>query len=279
VTTDQCIAANADAQSSRRSGKFTEARQRLAACLDSHCPRMVSTDCAQRLDELDRAQPTIVFDAKDPAGHDLIAVKVTVDGQRLTEKLDGTALPVDPGQHTFVFEAAGLPPVTQTFVAKEGEKARRISVQIGNPASPAAPTPVGAATAAEPPGTEQGPAGVEEGTRGPSTARRTAGLVIGGVGFAGLAAGAVFGFLAIGEKNDYLKNCGSNIGAPSGFCNSDGVAGHNDASTKATVSTVLFVGGGVVAAAGAVLFLTAPSGAARASVGVGPTGVFARGTF
>jgi hypothetical protein len=57
---------------------------------------MVRDDCTQRLDELNRQLPTIVFDGKDAAGGDVIAVSVTVDGRLLTERLDGAPLEVDP---------------------------------------------------------------------------------------------------------------------------------------------------------------------------------------
>jgi hypothetical protein len=42
--------------------------------------------------DLERAQPTVVFDVKDDAGNDLTDVKVTVDGNPLADKLTGTAL-------------------------------------------------------------------------------------------------------------------------------------------------------------------------------------------
>ena len=105
---------------------------------------MVRDDCARRLDELGQVQPTIVFDAKDASGRDVAAVKVTVDGRPLAEKLDGAALAVDPGEHTFVFTVAGGALVTQTFVIREGQKARYERIVLGGPASgqqiPVAPT-------------------------------------------------------------------------------------------------------------------------------------------
>ncbi len=51
----------------------------------------------------------IVFEAKDGAGNDLVAVTVTMDGQRVTDKLDGLPLQLDPGEHRFTFESEGLP--------------------------------------------------------------------------------------------------------------------------------------------------------------------------
>jgi hypothetical protein len=99
---------------------------------------MVRDDCVKRLDELESAQPTIVFSVTDGAGHDLVAVKVSVDGAVLAEKLDGAALEVDPGAREFTFEVAGQPPVKQTIVIREGEKGRSERIALG-PAPQAAP--------------------------------------------------------------------------------------------------------------------------------------------
>lgn len=101
------------------------AREQLRTCGDTSCPALIRDDCAKRLDEPERAQPAIVFDAKDGAGRDLSAVHVTVDGRPFAERLDGAALKVDPGEHVFVFTVPDEPPVSQTFVVKEGEKERR----------------------------------------------------------------------------------------------------------------------------------------------------------
>src|SRR5215471_6740742 len=108
---DQCIDANTAAQSLQRDGKLGAARETLKRCLDPSCPGLVRDDCAQRLDELERIQPTMVFDVKDGEGHDLVDVKVTMDGQPFAERLAGSALPVDPGEHAFTFETAGVPPL------------------------------------------------------------------------------------------------------------------------------------------------------------------------
>jgi hypothetical protein len=131
VTKDQCVDANTKAQSLRRSSKLVAARAQLAVCADPRCPGMVRDDCIQRLDELEKVQPTIVFDAKDGAGNDLSDVRVSMDGKPLVGRLDGTAVAVDPGPHAFTFEVTGQPIVTRGFVLKEGEKLRRERIVIG----------------------------------------------------------------------------------------------------------------------------------------------------
>ena len=66
--------------------------------------------------------PTVVFEAKDAAGAIVFAVKVKMDGDLLAERLQGSALPIDPGEHTFTFEVAGRPSVEKHLMIFEGEK-------------------------------------------------------------------------------------------------------------------------------------------------------------
>jgi hypothetical protein len=275
VSVEQCIASNTEAQSLRRAGKFAEAREKLSACLDPSCPQMVATDCTRRLADLDRVQPTVVFDVKDSSGKDFVAVAVSIDGHRLPRELDGTAVAVDPGLHAFTFEVAGRPPVTQSWVAKENEKSRRLAVVID-----AAPVASIAEPAAAKPTTERATSAPVDEPATASSALRPVGLLTAGVGVGGLAVGAIFGLLASAAKNDYEQHCGAALGShvPATSCDEMGVSGQKDASNKALLSTVAFTAGGVLAALGAVLFFTAPAGA-PASVGVGPGGVLLQGVF
>jgi hypothetical protein len=259
LTKDQCVDANGKAQDARRDGRFSEARALLQSCANASCPKMVATDCAARLDDLEHAQPSVLFDARDSAGNDLSAVKVTVDGRPLTDKLTGLALAVDPGHHTFTFEAEGLPVVTQELVVSEREQGRQVTVVLGKPAAEIAPTP-----------DQPAPHGIS---------RRTIGLVVGGVGVGAVITGAVFGLLASSATSDYEKHCGSDIHAAPNVCDSTGVSGHDDASTKAALSTGFFIGGGVLAAAGAVLWFTGGPGKPSASAALTPGGVLVRGEF
>ncbi len=265
VTADQCIDANAKAQGLARDGKLVASREQLVMCVDTHCPAIVRDDCARRLDELDRLQPTIVFDAKDAAGNDVLAATVKVDGRRLADKLDGSPLAVDPGAHAFTFEVAGQPPVTRTFVLREGEKGRNEHVVVG----------AGASGAARPRSFD--------GVPRPDIARRGMGgqkvgaLAIGGVGIAGIAVGSVFGVLASSAWNKSKSECSATSCPPDGHAQA--VADHTTTVTFGTVSTVAFIAGGVLAAGGVVLFLTAPRVRIEPSLGPASAGVLMRGEF
>ncbi|HEY3817638.1 MAG TPA: hypothetical protein VGL81_10725 [Polyangiaceae bacterium] len=233
VTKAQCIDADTNAQSLRRAGKLAEARATLAVCGDAQCPALVRDDCTRQLDAIAQVQPTIVFDAKDPVGADLSAVRVTVDGAPLAERLDGTALPVDPGAHSFVFEVSGQPAVTVSLVVKEGETGRRERVTVGRPAP-------------KPDRGDEGRASPESGLR------RTLGLTAAALGAAGLGAGVVFGVLAASKWSATKADC-SEGDCPS---YSQAVTDRGATVTDGTIATVSLLVGGALLAGGAALFFT-----------------------
>jgi hypothetical protein len=243
-TKARCIEANTRAQALRRAGDLSGAREALTVCSQPRCPRIVRDDCASRRDELERVQPTIVFDAKDPDGVDLSAVDVTVDGRPWTAKLDGTALPVDPGEHTFTFELAGQPPVTRKLVLREGEKGRHEEVVIGTPK----PSPPPRAVAAPAPASGPSPHG------SPTPVGRPIGLALIGVGAAGVVAGGVFGLLTKGAVDQQSQDCPSAPSCtPAGHANA--VSDHDNAVRDGLFSEIGFIAGGVLVAGGAALFL------------------------
>lgn len=123
-----CLNASEKGQRSRASGKLRDAREQFLVCGAEGCPALVRKDCAQWQTELAAALPTVVFGAKDKQGRDLFDVTVTMDGEVLLKKLDGKSITIDPGPHTFRFEAAGSPAVTERALVKEGERARVITV-------------------------------------------------------------------------------------------------------------------------------------------------------
>ncbi len=273
MTKDQCIDTNTNGQNLRREGKLALARQQFRACTSASCPGVLREDCTRRLDEVEDAQPSVVFDAKDPSGRDLSSVKVSVDGQPLVERLDGTALLVDPGEHVFTFAVAGSPPVTHAFVIKVGEKQRRERITIAGPPSPKAPPTLE---------TGRGPAPVDADG---SHTRKIVGLAIGGVGLAGIAVGSVFGVMTFSAKSQQDIDCAS----PEHCLHyNPALTDHDNAMTYGIIATASMIAGGAFLAAGAVLVLTAghPSEHARSArlavtPSLGPAGpaLFLEGRF
>ncbi len=277
VTKDQCIDANAKGQDLRRSGKLAAAREQLRLCSSLSCPAMVRNDCTKRLDELESVQPAIIFDAKDGSGRDLSVVSVTVDGRPLTEKLDGTALQVDPGEHVFVFSVPDQAPVSQTFVLKEGDGQRRERVVIGPPPPAPPPPPEGAPPSIEP-GNNPGSGGMG--------AQRVVGLVAGGLGLAGLAVGGVFTVLTASEADKQKMDCASS--APGDCSNpTQAASDHSTGQMDRTISIVGFAAGGALLVGGVILFVTGRHSSPAAShglllvpaVGPGERGLLLKGQF
>jgi hypothetical protein len=246
----QCVKANTEAQSFRREGKLEEAREQLKMCSSPKCPALVSADCIKRLDELEGAQPTVVFNVVDGQGRDLSDVTVTIDGKPLVDKLVGAAVAVELGEHTLTFSAPDRPPVTQKLVFREGEKSRIIRVTLASPDDRApeekAPEPEASVVAGEqkPP-----PHAAKSG----GVSRRTIGFVVGGVGLAGLAVGGIFGVRAIQAKGRQLDNCETSTSCPD---REAAAQAHEDARTNGMISTVAFIAGATATTVGLVLVLT-----------------------
>jgi hypothetical protein len=267
---DQCIDANTRAQDLRRAEKLIEAREALRLCAAVSCPKVVREDCTNRLDDLDAILPSITFEAKDGAGRDLSAVTVTIDDKPFVDRLDGSAVELDPGEHTFNFEAAGLPPTALKLVIHEADRGRRESVTIGPP--PARPEArQEEQRALRPPPTAQ--AKPRLGTQ------RIVALTAGGVGVGGVVLGSIFGAIAMSKKSDAQKAC------PNACADQNGVNAWSSAKSAGNVSTVAFIVGGVGLAGGAVLWFTAKpekvegTDAKGVRVGIGPGSIQLKGTW
>jgi len=258
---DQCIDANEKGQDLRHAGRFSAARQQLARCSDPSCPGVLRDDCTVRLDELERAQPTIIFGAKDGSGADLIDVHVSVDGQPLIDHLDGKPVNVDSGAHTFTFEVAGQPSLTRKLVVTEGEKGRRESVVLGSVSHSVSPSPTPTA-----PLTAEAPQ------------PRSLGLpvwIAWGAGAAGLLVGAVAGTAGFVSAGSAKSHCAGTA------CTPDAQGPIADAKTWATVSDIGFVVAGIGAAVGVgfVLWGRPTTETPGASLAVGPGSIGMRGTW
>ena len=250
-TKNECIDANESAQRLVQTGKLVDARRDLLVCVSASCPGPIRDDCTQKLAEVQARTPTIVFEVIDDADHDMSAVRVTIDGHPLVDRLDGSAVAVDLGEHQFVFEAAGMAPEKRTLVLHEAEKDRRervILVRAGAAAAATAPP----ADAAQPDNAAapEAPAPASDGST-----QRIVGLALGGVGAAGVIAGGVLGVLAKTTYDGALRSeCSGKVSA----CNPQGISDGSTAHTEALVSTVGFIAGAALLAGGAYLYFTAP---------------------
>ncbi|MGH7435870.1 MAG: hypothetical protein ACRENE_09360, partial [Polyangiaceae bacterium] len=234
-TKDECADADESAQALRASGHLRDAKDKLAVCIDPACPGPVRKDCTVRLDEVQRALPTVVFRVRGPGGEDLRAVGVRMDATLLTPGLAGGAIAVDPGAHRFAFDAAGYDPVQQDVLVQEGEKERTIAVVLRATGSP--------------------PAGDDDHGRATRRWIAVAGL---GAGAVALGTGGVLAWMA---RSQYDTASGETGGSR----HDDSVS----AVDRGNLATVFVAVGGALAVGGAVLWITTPSPSVHVAVGPG----------
>jgi hypothetical protein len=253
----ECIAANEHFLELRKQGKLIDARSQLALCAASTCPDAIQQACRARIADLNGSIPSVVFEVKDQAGRDRMDVSLSIDGQ--AAGIAGvTALPVDPGQHTFRFEAKGQAPVERVLVLRQGEREKREAIVLG-PAVAASTKDDSTTAAAGAPASQSMPSSSgEDHTTGPNTGstQRLVGWIVGGGGVVALGVGGVIALVAK-SSYDAASGCAART------CSTPaGVATTNSARSLGDAATVLLIAGGAVAAGGAVLWLTAPRGKA-----------------
>jgi hypothetical protein len=127
---DDCFNAAEKAQKLKTEKKLSQARPALITCARDVCPQQVRQDCVKWLGEVDTAMSTVVVRARDAGGHDIIDVKVFVDGELLLSKLQGTAVAVDPGQHKFRYELPNGKILEEDVLIAEGEKDRVLRTDV-----------------------------------------------------------------------------------------------------------------------------------------------------
>jgi hypothetical protein len=259
----ECLAAASKGQTLRDAHALIEARAQFQICARRECPPLVQTDCGAWLEAVERTLPSIVLSAQDATGRDLFDVTVTADGNPLATKLDGQSVPMNPGAHSFRFELPGGTSGTVSVLVKEGEQAQRVAVvlqpepaAVATQAPPAEAPPTAATTEPVKP--------LARDHRG--AAQRAIGLVLGGLGVVGVGIGAG---IAIDAKSK--DNAARNEGGTGGDTSS------KNAVSQGNVGTVVFVTGAVVAAAGIVVWLTAPR--AKMAVGTDGSELLLRGSF
>jgi hypothetical protein len=273
-TIAECLTANDKSISLRNEHKLLAARKELLVCAASTCPGEVRKECMRRIDLVNTSLPTVVIEAKDGAGNDLSAVKVTMDGDVLVEKLDGSSISLDPGAHTFTFEVAGQAPLTKQLVVREGQKDRREVLQFGAPPSQAPGTPATpAAKASANPAIDTS---VDSVSSSAGNTQRIVALVAAGVGVVGVGVGTIFGLQSMSKRSDANTRC------PGATCSDQaGVELWNDTRSAGNISTIAFAVGGVGLATGAILWFTAksPTRTTALQADIGPGSVQIRGTW
>jgi hypothetical protein len=227
---------------------FREAESVAAARGDDRA--RVARDRAERL-ATKLSKLTISF--AQPSDLSIEAVKVERDGVEVNRGLWGSPIPMDPGNHEIVVSAPGYETAKYPVDVAPGGALVAVSIAAlvplpkveEPPPAPKAAEPVAAEPAPPPPVLPQDP----------GKGQRTAGFVVGGAGLLSLAAGGVFGGLALSQNQKALNT----LGCDTSSCpTAEGTQATRQALTFATVSDITFIAGGALAALGIVLVVSAP---------------------
>lgn len=209
----------------------------------------------------------------------IAGLEIKQDGALVPEESWGLALPVDPGEHLIEASAPGRRPWSKRITVAEGSSVALLIPGLESAPEEEAPAAPAAATR-----TVEAP--VADGGADEGSTQRTAGIVAGGIGAAGVIVGSVFGLRAISRNSRSLDECAPDDPTR---CTPAGKELRDQAFRAATVSTVGFIAGGVGLATGIALYLTAPSSEAASTairelrlgttVGAGTTGLSLEGSF
>ena len=121
-----CLAAHEEGLALRTQKEPHAAHEKFVSCARSECSVVVRRECAEQLALAEKDAPTVALEARDEAGLDAPAVKVTMDGAPLTDRLTGAAVDVEPGEHVFHFQRADGKSIDQRVLVVEGDKNRKV---------------------------------------------------------------------------------------------------------------------------------------------------------
>jgi hypothetical protein len=266
-----CAVAYENAQQLRLKLKLRRAREQLLICGHSSCPNVVTKDCNAWLEQVEAELTSVAFRVHDARGQDLTNVRVSMDGEHLRDKIDGTPSMVDPGMHVFRFEADGFAISEVRQMLRKGDRDRILDLAL-RPLPDETPF----RTMPEPERADSGSAAVRAGvraedkpppdTKAPVEAPMAASLdqrsgpptgsyVAAGVGIVALSSFIYFGLNASSEASDLRRECKPN-------CPVDRV---DDVRSKLVVANVsLGVGVAALGVAG-VLWLVRGSSAPKST--------------
>jgi hypothetical protein len=218
-----------------------------------------------------------------------VGLRVLRDGAPVSPEEWGLAVAVDPGDHVVVASAPDH--VNRTLAVHVGPESPTAIARIDSldetatpPQTPAPTTaPVQPSGAFNPPASPS-PSSASEisSASDPGATNRWVGIGAGALGIAGIGIGSAFGLIAQSKLSQSNQPGGCN---PTDHCTPSGIGLRKDASDAATLSTVFFVIGGVAAASGVVLYLTAPHARSGTALTLAPAplagggGAMMRGTF
>jgi hypothetical protein len=186
-----------------------------------------------------------------------------IDGRQVSSQLAGELTPLDPGEHRIAIKAKGHE-LSRTLVLAQGEK-QQVAFEVPGAAAPAGATKPRARSSRQ-----TTPPNNDANEHRPGSLRKTLGWVSLSVGAAGLATGAITGAVVLSKQSKLDRD----PGCADKSCPPELEGDVSSYNLFRAVSTTAFIAGGVFAAAGVTLVLTAPNAeTSRTALRLSPTSV------
>jgi hypothetical protein len=125
-----CVTTYRRALEHAQAGRLRAARESFLSCSRSACGELVRRDCTARYEQLGADIPSVVPLVTDGEGEPRVLVEVRIDGELVASRLDGRALPMDPGKHELSFSTDSGVFATRQVVIAQGERNRSIHVVL-----------------------------------------------------------------------------------------------------------------------------------------------------
>lgn len=135
-----CDRALSLAQSWEADGDLLHARDSYESCSPATCTEHTE-ECRAAARRIDATIPRVALRAADVEGHDLVDVDAIVDGWGHFVRLDGAAIPMNPGLHRIFFaDPATGKTAQETLYLKAGDRPTVVKVILTGPTR-GAPSP------------------------------------------------------------------------------------------------------------------------------------------
>jgi len=127
---NECDAAFSRARELADHGQLVKARSELEKCEASSCDDALRHRCMMRSDLLVEDIPTVVLAVTDEDGAPVENVRVSLDRVLIASKIDGRAIPVDPGVHELTFYKGDDVIARKKLVILQGQHNRVITASL-----------------------------------------------------------------------------------------------------------------------------------------------------
>jgi tetratricopeptide (TPR) repeat protein len=232
---------------------YADAEKMAAGSGDKRAPKI-----KQLIAQIEPDIPRLTIRA--PAGADLQAAEITLDGEPLAAAAIGDETRVEPGPHVIAYLANGEKK-TKTIAIERGG-AREVTLELPGKSGRVEPKPkpkpdLVASPRPRPPA--------------PGRTRRIAGFALAGAGAVSLG---LAGYLALDARGDYHSALDAHCMGAKDMCDEEGLRLTRDARSRANLATVFAVAGVALAAGGVALYLTAPGSGKSESLSRDPEALY-----